>query len=350
MLIRPIRWINFSGPHWRTLPWAAFSGIWGGQVAVEGNTVRYVNVNVGGEVAVDAVFTVAPDGVRMELTQRTNSNRPTIELEAWRFVWNAHQSAVATLAQPICTGRTGAATLPLVWCAPGHGALSCSVVESSAPVRVQADSHRGAHITFAGLVLGSASPYPTRTFEPGTTEYRAVFELRPEPILPILQTGTDEVDLHPAIRREWGSGLMFRPELAGFSNNSLSTNCHLSQSGVVDLACFTGKPDRGPDPVELSRHTITMALKDGRGYGADRDIYIDSDPALLIAVRPNPYGVAEQGVAERHMALAPPDSGSPFCQNRRQWPDCFSDTERKSPYRFAGPTRQSPVFPMQWLG
>src|SRR5581483_71157 len=35
--------------------------------------------------------------------------------------------------------------------------------------------------------------------------------------------------------------------------------------------------------IELARHTITMALRDGRGYGDSREYYLDSDPSLLIA-------------------------------------------------------------------
>jgi hypothetical protein len=87
--------------------------------------------------------------------------------------------------------------------------------------------------------------------------------------------------LHPEFRRNWGPAFMFRPELAGFSNNSLSTNCHLSQTGVTDMAAYTMPAKVGPAPIELARHTATMALKDGRGYGDSRENYQDSDPSIL---------------------------------------------------------------------
>ena len=77
---------------------------------------------------------------------------------------------------------------------------------------------------------------------------------------------------------------MFSPGTGRFSNNALSTNCHLSQAGVVDLACFTQKPAaRGWSRSNWLRHTITMALKAGRGYGDNRDVFLDSDPAVLSA-------------------------------------------------------------------
>jgi len=285
----PLHWqypahsVRLSGPHWRTLPWTAWPSVWGGEVAVEGNRVNYTDLHVGDEVIVDAAFTVQPDGLRLEITQRVATDRPTLELEAWRFIWNSHASAVASMAQPYCTGRTGAAELPVIWSAPGHGCLSGAVLESTGPVRLQVDSHRALHSTFAGLVLGHAAPYPMDAVAPTRGQVSAVLEFRLEPVLPILTPGVADADLHGAIHREWGPGFMFRPELAGYSNNALSTNCHLSQTQVTDMAAFTRQPARGPHPLALARHTITMALKEGRGYGDNREVYLDSDPSLLIA-------------------------------------------------------------------
>ena len=279
----PAQTVNISGPHWRTLPWTAWSSVWGGTVAVEGNRVIYTDLHIGDAVRVDAAFTVTAEGMRLDITQQTATDRPTLELEAWRFLWNSYTSAVAAMAMPICQGRTGAATLPVIWSAPGYGCLSCSVLESNGPVRLQVDSHRVHHMTFAGLVLGQADPYPNSTFVPGRSETSATLEFRLEPVLPLVTPGTADDDLHGAIVREWGPAFMFRPELAGFSNNALSTNCHLSQTGVTDMAACTRQPERGPHPIELARHTITMALKEGRGYGDNREIFLDSDPSLLNA-------------------------------------------------------------------
>jgi len=279
----PAQQTTISGPHWRTLPWTAWSSVWGGRISVEGNRVVYTGLHVGDEVVIDAAFTVQADGMRLEIRQRTRTQRPTLELEAWRFLWNSHASAVASMAQPILRGRTGAAELPVIWSAPGYGCLSCAVLESTGPVRLQADSHRDMHMTFAGLVLGADEPYPADHFIPGERDVSAVLEFRPEPVLPVTAPGVERNDLHGAIIREWGPAFMFRPELAGFSNNALSTNCHLAQTGVTDMAAFTRKPERGPHPIELARHTITMALRGGRGYGDNREIYLDSDPSLLNA-------------------------------------------------------------------
>ena len=47
------------------------------------------------------------------------------------------------------------------------------------------------------------------------------------------------------------------------------------------MAAYTAPPKVGPAPIELARHTATLALKDGRGYGDSRQNYQDSDPSIL---------------------------------------------------------------------
>jgi len=269
-----------SGPAWNTLDWDAHSRLWGGEVSVEGNLVSYKNLHVEKGVSIDAEFEVRPDGMNLHLVQRSATQRETLELDAWRFVWKAQTSIVATLGMPHQKpGRTGAVDLPATWAAPGYGNLSCRQTDGET-ARLQVESWRKHDISWAGIV----------------TDGEASFEFRVCQLLPVrsraLQRGRESQAraealyykrVHPELRRNWGPGLMFRAELAGFSNNALSTNCHLSQTGVTDLAAYTAPPKYGPAPVELARYTITLALKDGRGYGDSREHYQDSDPSVLNA-------------------------------------------------------------------
>ena len=105
------------------------------------------------------------------------------------------------------------------------------------------------------------------------------------------------------LARHWGSVFScFRPEHRGFSNNTASVNCHLSQSGPSEIVCSTQKLASGLDPADLERFTLKRALLDGGGYGYWRNLYLDSDPALLIAAgrvhqcQPGP-GLAGRGRA-----------------------------------------------------
>jgi hypothetical protein len=91
-------------------------------------------------------------------------------------------------------------------------------------------------------------------------------------------------DLPTGLRRYLASGLGFRPEHGGLSNNAYSVNCHVSQVFATDVACAVRPPAVGPDPVELARSTVQLALHNGPGYGDNRELYQDSDPSLLISL------------------------------------------------------------------
>jgi hypothetical protein len=265
-----------SGPLWHTINWEAPARFWGGRVSVEDNVVSYRHLHVTDEVTIDADFEIRPDGMDVQLSQNSNSRRETIECEAWRWVWNGRAATVATCGMPCLNeGRTGAVALPAYWTAPGYGNLSCE--SSSSTARLQVDTWRANDIGWAGIVFGQKGSYPT-SYKPGTEKHQAKLSFR---VLNIAPNGTRRRPIHAELRRNWGPGLTFRAELAGFSNNALSCNCHLSQTGVTDLAAATAIPKTGPAPIELARHTATLALKDGRGYGDNRDVYLDSDPSIL---------------------------------------------------------------------
>ncbi len=266
-----------SGPAWNTLDWECGATYWGGEVSVEGNVVSYRNLHADKGFVVDAEFEVRPDGMDVRLAQQTNSDRETLECEAWRFLWSGRVSPVATLAIPLQdAGRTGATELPAIWAAPGYGNLSCNIVEGDS-ARLQVDSWRQYLIGWTGIVYGHPGPYPA-SFKLGRARHESKFEFRVADMLPGHARARTA---HPEFRRNWGPGFTFRPELAGFANNSMSSNALSCLSGTTDMAAYTPAPKVGPAPIELARCTATMALKDGRGCASSREIYQDTDPGIL---------------------------------------------------------------------
>jgi hypothetical protein len=116
---------------------------------------------------------------------------------------------------------------------------------------------------------------------------RVTFELRPSAFLPAGAAGPHDPAASPGalasvVRRCWTAGFSaFRPEFGGFSNNAISTNCHVNQHVAFDFAAFTAPPPDGPDPLDLVKFSVGRALLDGGGYGYHRDLYLDTDPILL---------------------------------------------------------------------
>jgi len=273
----------FAGPVVRTLDGDFPAPLWTGRVSVRGNRVVYRDLRLLPGLTIDAAFTVEPDRLIIELTQTAQRPIPALEADAWRLAWNLRAGITGAAGIPtLAPGRNGDVALPAFWASDGVGCLACRVLESSPePPRLQVDSYRPQNCVVGGFVLADRCEPDLPVVVPAGKR-TAVIELAVANLEPRRH------GKHPkagaGVQRHWASVFScFRPEHGGFSNNSASVNCHLSQGAPIEIAAFTARPKGGPDPIELARFTIARALLDGGGYGYCRNLYLDSDPVLVSA-------------------------------------------------------------------
>jgi len=272
---------GLSGPLVQTLSADCGAHLWTGEVSVEGNRVSYCNLHAIDGLWVDAVFTVEPERLVLELTQRCEQDMPVIEFEAWRLAWDLYSGITGAVAMPtLLPGRNGDVELPMLWAASGPGCLSCRVLDSAGTSpRMQVESYRFQNALTGGLHLGSEPSLDSSKVIPAGS-YRATFELAVTSLDPKCVAGAPEPG--DGVTTRWAAPFAcFRPELAGFSDHSASVNCHQNQADTIETVVFTRRPEVGPDPLALARFTIGRALMDGGGYGYWRNLYLDSDPQLV---------------------------------------------------------------------
>ncbi len=287
-----------SGPLLRTFRGDFSANTWTGDVTVDGNRVVYRNLTCGQGVQIDAVFTVTADDVRLDLTQRAEQPVPALECEAWRLAWNCGTAMTAAAALPsLKPGRNGDVELPMFWAGDGNGCLRCEKLAGDASLQVE--SYRVRNAVVGGVVHGPRPALDACLTVPAG-EWRSAWRWSVTALEPALAVrgASDHALLPAALRQHWGSVFScFRPEYGGFSNNAVSVNCHVNQHCAAELAAFTARPERGPDPLQLLRFTVERALLGGGGYGFWRNLYLDSDPVLLAAAgriyqaRPEPVWV-----------------------------------------------------------
>ena len=249
-----------------------------GNVSVQGNKVRYQNIDTGCEIIINAVFAVTAESITLKLEQRAARDIPVIEGEAWRFLWNMKSGLTSVAALPVKKeGRNGFVKLPAVISGDDSGCLSVKLIEGNGAFHTE--SYRAAEARSTGFILGNHDTLETPIVIPKGTS-RAVFEITPCTLLPVPQA--NEAELSEGLKKCWAAGFSaFRPEFGGFSDNAISTNCHVEQHTAFDFAAFTAKSPDGMDPVELVKFSLGRALMDGGGYGYHRSLYLDSDPVLL---------------------------------------------------------------------
>ncbi len=274
---------GLSGPLLRTLSGDFSANQWTGTVAVTDNQVAYRNLHCDDGLTLDAVFTVEPDRLLLELTQNCDAPRPVLEAEAWRLSWDLTAGITGAAGVPTRRpGRNGDVELPALWASDGVGCLAMRLKEGDpALLGFQVESCRDANTVSGGLVLAPRpAPDACLTVPAGTRH--ATLALEVTNLEPIHGPGTPLPG--PGVRRHWATVFScFRPEHRGFSNHAASVNCHLSQGPPLDIVTMTRKPHAGPSPLALGRFTIERALLDGGGYGYWRNLYLDSDPVLISA-------------------------------------------------------------------
>ncbi len=249
-----------------------------GTIEVVGNQVLYRAIETGAGVTVNARFTVTADALTVELEQDAPADLPVIEGEAWRLLWNMRAGLTSVAAVPQDKdGRNGFLQLPALIAADSGGCLAVRLIEGSGEFHTE--SYRSCEARSTGFVLATPDA-PDAPLVIPKGRRRAVFELRPSALLPV--PADREATLSEGLRRCWTAGFSaFRPEFGGFSNNAISTNCHVNQHTAFDFAAFTARPCVGPDPLELVKFSVGRALLDAGGYGYHRTLYLDTDPILL---------------------------------------------------------------------
>jgi hypothetical protein len=222
---------------------------------------------------------VTADALTVSLEQEAEADLPVIEGEAWRLLWNMRAGLTGVAAQPQDKeGRNGFVELPALIAADSGGCLAVRLLEGNGSFHTE--SYRSFEARSTGFVLADTLDTPDTPLVIQRARKRAVFELRPCALLPTL--AANEAALSEGVRKCWTAGFSaFRPEFGGFSNNAISTNCHVNQHTAFDFAAFTARPPVGPDPLNLVKFSVGRALLDGGGYGYHRNLYLDSDPILL---------------------------------------------------------------------
>jgi hypothetical protein len=85
------------------------------------------------------------------------------------------------------------------------------------------------------------------------------------------------------LKRGWLNILQFRPEVACLSNNSVSDNCMFCVYEYADQAYFTPPLFDDFTALDLVRMSLDTYFDGTPGYGDDRDRFVDTDPAMVIA-------------------------------------------------------------------
>ncbi len=258
------------------------AGHCGGEVEVAENKIKYLNISPISGLTRNYCFTIEENYILLEIEQFVAQPIKAIECEAWKWIWNAKKSALATLANPFTKGKNGRCSFPAICHSPNYGNIQIQLMEGdSASSFLKVDSWRKEGFGYLGIECGvTVDDDGELLLLPGTT--RMKLKISPAALGLIEPESPDASALHLSFLRAWGSVFGFRSEYFGMSNNAYSLNCHFVQHVYADMAFHTSSSE-GVDTMELLGYSVRLALFGGMGYGDNRDYFLDSDASLLIA-------------------------------------------------------------------
>ncbi len=274
---------GLSGPLVRTLTVDSAAQIWTGEVSIVGNKVSYRNLRGFDGLTIDAVFTVEPKRITIELTQKCEKDLPVVEAEAWRLAFDLSVGITGVAGKPtLKPGRNGDVHLPALLASDGVGCLFCRMLEGEKQqTRFQVESYRFMNAVTCGFILAPRQKIDECLTLPRGTKH-AIFELAVTNLEPKRSKGSPKMSR--GIRKHWGTVFScFRPEYGGFSDHSASVNCHVAQCEPTEVIAFTKHLRGGPHLLDLARYTMGRAIMDGSGAEYWRNLYLDSDPVLISA-------------------------------------------------------------------
>ncbi len=277
--------ISVGGPMFRDVDRRIGSHLWTGNVEVQGNTVKYLDLSAVDGLKIDAVFTVTVEGVELTLEQHCSQDMFALEAEAWRLPFSSQVGGTGTAGVPtLKSGRNGDVAFPAMFSTDGWGCLSCELVGGDRDlVHLQTESYRvgplAEGLVANGIVLGRrADGQQALTLPKGTA--RAELKLAVTNWQP--KSSANEGKASPGVEKRWSIPFScFRPEFRGFANHAVSTYCHVHNFATIEIVANSQKPLAGLNPMDLARYTIGNALLDGGGYGHYREFYMEIDPILI---------------------------------------------------------------------
>ena len=262
-------------------------------MSVEGTTVTYQGITVGGDTIVDLTFEVHTGGFNVTITRTSYLHEPILESSLLRLPFDVLVTPTAALALPDFSGPQGLCNFPVFLHAPDFGTLRITLESAERTPLFRIKSTKEAGMVIADILLGE-KPLPSGIFgiEPGEwsctlhCEVTGIFPFSTVPFGSGIPYGWSAISSHPALaglRRAWLNVFGFRPEIGILSNNSVSDNCLFCMYEYADMAVFTPEFAPGFSALDLVRYSLDLYLDGAPGYGTHIDDCLDVDPSILIA-------------------------------------------------------------------
>jgi hypothetical protein len=252
-----------------------------------GNKVVYSGIRLGDLETVDLAFTANPRTLHIALDRTVPREYMKAASSPLRMLFDGRTTPVSPMGR--LKSRAELA-FPVFLHFPDYGSLLVTTRGSEATLgfagnrpraEVELSLRQGREVTPDKIAVQRAGRFHT------DLDFRMV-DVYPE------QRMVDADPKLAGVKRGWLNIFGFRPDVACLSNNSLSDNCMFCMYEYADQARFTPPLFDGFTALDLVRTSLDTYFDGQSGYGGDRGVFVDTDPAIVISAydyatgRPDP--------------------------------------------------------------
>ncbi len=235
-----------------------------GTVSLDGASVTYDLALGDAGVRYRLRWTVAEDGLRLDLERDVDAPLMAWQSAAWQVPLN-NRMAMSTLLGPLVReGQTGLVAAPATWHVPAFGSF---VIEADGDVRLRSDSVRPLDTNTLEIRLAEAPrPDGSVAIAAGRATGSVRFAVR-TPRLVATKAGTPGT-VARALDRHLATALAFRADTATLSNNGASMHCAGTLNPIGDVIAAAPAGRDGIDPVAILESSLSRWLSGAPGYGS----------------------------------------------------------------------------------
>jgi hypothetical protein len=229
-------------------------------VSRTGNVVRYSGIGAEGAICQDLTFTVGAKSIQVSVDR---PNPRALQGSPLRALFDVRAAAATPLGRLKSKGEL---RFPVLLHFADHGSF---LVRESGGATWNFTGNRGAGEVELALRLPAGAKHVSLDMQ--------MTAIYPEKAI---------VDADPklaGIKKAWLNTFGYRPDTACLSNNVVSDNCLFVLYQYADHAFLTPPLFKGFTALDMVRTTLDADFDGTTAYGDDRDVWLDSDPSLVIS-------------------------------------------------------------------
>ncbi len=245
-------------------------------VSQAGAVVKYAGVRLGSLETDDLTFTVRPTELRVTIDRHIEGGYIATESSPFRALFDAAVTPPSPMGKLL---RKGELAFPVFLHFPDHGSLLVRATGDHPAWRFV--GRRGEREVQLSLVEGLRSTDACIDEQRGGTRRVTLTLTMPKAWI---NAGDKPLSLErQALLRGWLNLFQFRPDVGCLANNSISDNVLFCMYEYADQALFSDALFDDFGPIDLVRASLDSYFDGTFGYGGDRDVFMDSDPSIVIA-------------------------------------------------------------------